>query len=61
MEYGVSNMQILRIMGILALVISFLLSAGSVQNAWEDDNDRYFFMYAALMVCSMGGFIYLVN
>lgn len=61
MEYGVSKMQVLRIMGILALVISFLISAGSVQNAWEDDNDRYFFMYAALMVCSMGGFIYLVN
>ena len=61
MEYGVSNMQVLRIMGILALVISFLLSAGSVQNAWEDDNDRYFFMYAALMVSSFGGIIYLVN
>ena len=29
-------MWLLRIMGILALVISFLLSAGSVQNAWED-------------------------
>ena len=61
MQYGVSKMQILRIMGILALVISFLLSAGSVQLAWEDDNDKYFLMYAALMVCSMGGFIYLVN
>lgn len=61
MEYGVNSMQILKIMGILALVISFLLSAGSAQNAWEDNNDRYFFMYAALMVCSMGGFIYLVN
>ncbi|NLK24871.1 MAG: hypothetical protein GX309_13100 [Clostridiales bacterium] len=54
-------MQILRIMGILALAISFLLSAGSVQEAWEDNNDKYFFMYALLMVCSMGGFIYLVN
>lgn len=54
-------MQVLRIMGILALIISFLLSAGSVQLAWEDDNDKYFLMYAALMVCSMGGFIYLVN
>ena len=54
-------MQVLRIMGILALVISFLLSAGSVQNAWEDNNDRYFFMYAALMVSSFGGIIYLVN
>ena len=61
MEYGVSKMQVLRIMGTVALVISFLLSAGSVQNAWEDDNDKYFLMYAALMVCSMGGFIYLVN
>lgn len=48
-------------MGILALVISFLLSAGSVQEAWEDNNDKYFFMYALLMVSSMGGFIYLVN
>ena len=48
-------------MGILALVISFLLSAGSVQNAWEDDNDKYFLMYAALMVSSFGGIIYLVN
>ena len=54
-------MWLLKIMGILALVISFLLSAGSVQNAWEDDNDRYFFMYAALMVSSFGGIIYLVN
>ena len=48
-------------MGIVALALSFLLSAGSVQLAWEDNNDGYFFMYAALMVCSMGGFIYLIN
>ena len=61
MEYGVSKMQVLRIMGILALVISFLLSAGSVQEAWEDDNDKYFLMYAALRVSSFGGIIYLVN
>ena len=61
MEYGVSKMQVLRIMCILALVISFLLSAGSVQEAWEEDNDKYFLMYAALMVSSFGGIIYLVN
>ena len=54
-------LRIMKFMGIVALAISFLLSAGSVQLAWEDNNDKYFFMYAALMVCSMGGFIYLVN
>ena len=48
-------------MGTVALIISFLLSAGSVQNAWEDNNDKYFLMYAALMVSSFGGIIYLVN
>lgn len=52
---------IMKIMGIIALAISFLLSAGSVQEAWEDNNDKYFFMYALLMVSSMGGFIYLTN
>lgn len=54
-------LRIMKFMGIIALAISFLLSAGSVQEAWEDDNDKYFLIYAALMVCSMGGFIYLVN
>lgn len=54
-------LRIMKFMGIVALVISFLLSAGSVQEAWEDNNDKYFFMYALLMVSSMGGFIYLVN
>lgn len=54
-------MWFLRIMGIVALVIAFIKSAGSVQEAWEDKNDKYFFMYAFLMICSMGGFIYLVN
>lgn len=54
-------LMIMKFMGIVALAISFLLSAGSVQEAWEDNNDKYFFMYALLMVCSMGGFIYLVN
>ena len=54
-------LRIMKIMGIIALAVSFLLSAGSVQLAWEDNNDKYFLMYAALMVCSMGGFIYLVN
>lgn len=54
-------LRIMKFMGIIALAVSFLLSVGSVQNAWEDNNDKYFLMYAALMVCSMGGFIYLVN
>ena len=54
-------LKIMKFMGIIALAVSFLLSAGSVQLAWEDNNDKYFLMYAALMVCSMGGFIYLVN
>lgn len=54
-------LKIMKFMGIIALAVSFLLSAGSVQNAWEDDNDKYFLMYAALMICSMGGFIYLIN
>lgn len=54
-------LRIMQFMGIIALAVSFLLSAGSVQNAWEDNNDKYFLMYAALMVCSMGGFIYLIN
>lgn len=54
-------MWLLRVMGIAALVISFLLSAGSVQEAWEDNNDKYFFMYALLMISSAGGFIYLAN
>ena len=50
-------MWFLRITGIVALVIAFIKSAGSVQEAWEDNNDKYFLMYGALMVCSMGGFI----
>ena len=54
-------LRIMKFMGIVALAISFLLSAGSVQEAWEDNNDKYFLMYAFLMVCSMGGVIYLVN
>ena len=54
-------LRIMKFMGIIALAVSFLISAGSAQNAWEDNNDKYFFMYAALMICSMGGFIYLIN
>lgn len=54
-------LRIMKFMGIIALAISFLLSAGSVQLAWEDNNDKYFFMYALLMISSAGGFIYLAN
>lgn len=54
-------MQFLKLLAIITAIVCFLLSAGSAQNAWEDNNDKYFFMYAALMICSMGGFIYLIN
>lgn len=54
-------MQFLKLLAIITAIVCFVGSAGSIEAAWEDNNDKYFFMYAALMICSMGGFIYLVN